>query len=237
VSARLRKIIDHFGGASPVILAVGLLIIASAWFFVELADEVVEGDSRQFDEWVLQSLRDPADPAMPRGPTWLKLIMADITALGGVAVLCIMTTAVVGYMLMTRKFAAIALILGATIGGVLVGSVLKQQFARPRPSVVPHLTEVLTHSFPSGHSMYSAIVYLTLGALLTRLTPGWREKIYLIVVALGIIFLIGISRIYLGVHYPTDVLAGWTAGLAWALLCWLVARYLQRKGAVEKEDE
>jgi undecaprenyl-diphosphatase len=114
---------------------------------------------------------------------------------------------------------------------------MKYFFARPRPSVVPHLAGVMTASFPSGHSMYSAVVYLTLGALLARLVPDWHVKIYCIFLALVLIVLVGISRVYLGVHYPTDVMAGWTAGLVWALLCWLVARYLQIRGTVEKDTE
>src|SRR5205085_9940078 len=106
-------------------------------------------------------------------------------------------------------------------------------FDRPRPSVVPHLSHVMTSSFPSGHSLLSAVVYLTLGSLLARLVGPPRLKLYFLGVAVLLSFLVGLSRVYLGVHYPTDVLAGWAAGLTWAVLCWLLARYLQHRGAVE----
>jgi undecaprenyl-diphosphatase len=117
---------------------------------------------------------------------------------------------------------------------VLLSTVLKDLFGRPRPTVVPHLFYVSSASFPSGHSMLSAVVYLTLGSLLARLVEQRRLKVYFLSVALLLSFLVGVSRVYMGVHYPTDVLAGWSAGLAWGLLCDLVARWLQQHGAVEK---
>jgi undecaprenyl-diphosphatase len=80
----------------------------------------------------------------------------------------------------------------------------------------------------------SAVVYLTLGALLARLADQRRVKLYFLAVAALLTLLVGLSRVYLGVHYPTDVLAGWSAGLVWATLCWLAARSLQRRGAVER---
>jgi undecaprenyl-diphosphatase len=81
--------------------------------------------------------------------------------------------------------------------------------------------------------MASAVIYLTLGALLARFAVRRRVRVYVVGVSLLLTLLIGITRVFLGVHYPSDVLAGWSAGLGWALLCWLVARYLQYRGAVE----
>jgi undecaprenyl-diphosphatase len=185
----------------------------------------------------VRKLRRADDPATPIGPRWLQECGRDITALGGVTVLTLVTFSVAGYLLMARKFHAMWLVLIATFGGLIVSSILKRSFERGRPDIVPHLSHVYTSSFPSGHSMLSAVVYLTLGSLLARLAPGYAVKIYFIALALVLTFLVGVSRVYMGVHYPTDVLAGWTAGLVWAILCWLVARYLQRRGTVENDDE
>ena len=205
--------------------------------FVELADEVTEGDTQKFDEWAIEVLRRCDDPATPIGPRWLHEAARDITGLGGVMVLSLTSLAVAGYLWMAKKYHAMWLVIIATTSGLIVSTVLKRSFDRDRPDIVPHLSHVYTSSFPSGHSMLSAVVYLTLGALLARLAPGLAIKIYFIAVALGLTFLVGVSRVFMGVHYPTDVLAGWTAGLVWAILCWLAARYLQRRGAVEKDTE
>jgi undecaprenyl-diphosphatase len=102
--------------------------------------------------------------------------------------------------------------------------------------VVEHLVEEQSMSFPSGHAMMSAVIYLTLGVLLAQVAKTWPLRLYALIVALTISFLVGLSRVYLGVHYPTDVLAGWAAGLAWALLCWAITRWLQRRGLVEKPE-
>jgi undecaprenyl-diphosphatase len=110
---------------------------------------------------------------------------------------------------------------------------LKHLFGRERPDIILHMVMVHTPSFPSGHAMLSAVIYLTLGALLAQVVQRRASRIYFLTVAMVLTFLIGLSRIYLGVHYPTDVLAGWAVGLAWALFCWLVARQLQRRGAIE----
>ncbi len=125
------------------------------------------------------------------------------------------------------------LVVVATAGGGLLNEVLKWWFARKRPEIVPHLVSVGSASFPSGHSMLALVTYLTLGALLARFASRRRSRTYCIVVSLLLALLVGLSRVYLGVHYPTDVLAGWSAGLAWALPCWLVARYLQYRGSVK----
>jgi undecaprenyl-diphosphatase len=141
-----------------------------------------------------------------------------------------------GFLLLVRRWRTLALVVGSTLGGTLVNALLKRLFARPRPTVVPHLTEVMTESFPSGHAMLSAIVYLTLGALLAQLVQRRRLKAYLVGVALGLTLLIGLTRVYLGVHYPTDVLGGWMAGLGWALVTALVARAARRRSPALREE-
>ena len=229
--------ISWLAGHVNIVLVAVLLIVGGTWVFIELADEVREGDTQRFDDWAVRAMRHADDPSRPIGPHWLPEVGRDLTALGGVAVLSLTTAFVAGYLLIVRKYHAMWLVLGATLGGLLISTLLKHLIDRARPDLVPHLSHVYTSSFPSGHSMLSAVVYLTLGALLTRLASERRVKLYFLAAALLLTFLVGVSRVYMGVHYPTDVLAGWTAGLVWALLCWLVARYLQRRGAVEKDAD
>lgn len=214
-----------------------LLVSGIVWGFAELADEVLAGGTHAADEAILLALRAPGDPADPLGPGWVEELGRDFTALGGVGILVSMSLAVVGYLLIQRKRHAALLVVVAVAGGLLISTLLKQGFDRPRPDLVPHGSIVYTASFPSGHSMLSATVYLTLGALLARVHAGLAMKAYFLLVAAGLTFLVGVSRVYLGVHWPTDVLAGWAGGAAWAILCWTVALQLQRRGQVEEEAE
>lgn len=218
-----------------VTLAVMAVVLAGAWAFFAIADEVLEGDARPFDERVLLAMRTPGDTADPKGPDWFEEAARDITALGSTAVQALLTIAVVVYLAMQRKYHATIFVAVAIVGGVALSHALKLGFARPRPELVSHGMEVFTPSFPSGHSMTSAVTYLALGALLARLHAHPAMKAYLMALAAGIAILVGLSRVYLGVHWPTDVLAGWTAGAAWALACWLIMRWLQRRGRVEEE--
>jgi undecaprenyl-diphosphatase len=213
----------------------GLLAVAGGvWAFVELADEVVEGETEWIDRALLLALRSAADPSDLLGPPWLEEVGRDLTALGGLAVLSLLSLAVTVFLLLRRLRGAAALLAASVAGGMLASSVLKEFFERPRPDLVPHGAEVFTASFPSGHAMMSAVVYLTLGALLARVETGLRVKAFVLSVSVLLTVLVGISRVYLGVHWPTDVLAGWTVGAAWAVMCWLIARVLQRKGRVEE---
>ncbi len=232
---RFRQLIDWIGSHELSVQIAFLVIVAAIWGFVKIADEVAEGDTAKFDTWAVQAMRRPGNLAEPIGPLWLAEVGRDLTALGGVACLSLLTTAVVGWLWLRNRYRAAILVLVATLGGLAVSSFLKWFFERPRPAVVPHLARVYTSSFPSGHSMLAATVFLTLGALLASFVEERRLKAYFLFVAVVLTILIGISRVYLGVHYPTDVLAGWTAGMAWAVACWLVARLLQRRGAVEKD--
>ena len=191
-----------------------------AWLFFELAENVLQGETARLDRALMLALRQPDDASMPRGPAWLGQVARDITALGGAPVLCLIVAVVTVYLLLASKPHTALYVLLATVTGSLTSLVLKAFVARPRPDLFTHRDRVITMSFPSGHAMLSAVVYLTLGALLTRVVPTRRLKAYVMAVTLLLTGLVGLSRIYLGVHWPTDVLAGWAAGGAWALGCW-----------------
>ncbi|PYN87803.1 MAG: phosphoesterase [Candidatus Rokuibacteriota bacterium] len=233
-SARaLRLAVRWVTGQEAVVLLTALGVVLSLLVFAKTAGEIMEGDLREFDDGVLRLLRSHEDQRVPIGPAWLVQAAIDVTALGGTTVLALVLTIVVGYLALERRYDAIVLVVVATAGGGLLSELLKWWFARQRPQIVPHLVEVGSASFPSGHSLLAVVTYLTLGALLARFVQRRRTRTYCIVVSLLLALLVGLSRIYLGVHYPTDVLAGWSAGLAWALPCWLVARYLQYRGRVK----
>lgn len=212
--------------AVAAFLGIALALLA----FIEISDEVTEGEGevRWFDDGLLLALRT-SDPADPIGPRWFEETVAEITALGGFGVLALVTLFVVGFLAMQRKWGDMALVLVATIGGTLISEGLKIGFSRPRPDLVAHVVDVTSMSFPSGHAMLSAVTYLTLGALLARSQEQGRVRGYILSAAILLTLLIGASRVYLGVHWPTDVLAGWCLGAAWALLCWVVATLVMRR--------
>jgi undecaprenyl-diphosphatase len=202
------------------------LAAISAWGFIELLDEVQEGDTREIDMAIMLAFRAPGDPADPIGPLWLEEAVRDITALGSTPILVIAVLAVFGFLMLAKAWRPAIFTLAASGGGLVLSSLLKEVIDRPRPDLVPHGNVVFTASFPSGHSMMSAVVYFTLAALIARLIERRRLKGYTMGVALILTLLVGVSRVYLGVHWPSDVLAGWAAGAAWALGCWLVARWI-----------
>lgn len=210
----------------PGVLIPVLLLAAAASAFIALLDEVSEGDTRAIDEAIILAFRVPGDPADPIGAPWFEEAMRDITALGSAPALVIAVLAVFGFLALAKAWRPAIFILVASGGGLIVSSLLKYTIDRPRPDLVPHGNLIYTSSFPSGHSMMSAVVYFTLAALVTRLIERRRLKGYALGVALILTLLVGVSRIYLGVHWPSDVLAGWAAGAAWALGCWLIARWI-----------
>jgi undecaprenyl-diphosphatase len=217
----------------PILLTL-LLAAGALWTFIEVADEVTEGSTAAIDRAILLMLRDSADPTRMAGPGWLQEMMRDFTGLGGYGILTLATVAAAGFLLLEGKWHAAVLLLAAVLGGMLLSTLLKAGFDRARPDLVPHGSIVTSASFPSGHSTLSAVAYLTIGALVARFRPDPRVRVFVLVVAMLITFLVGISRVYLGVHWPTDVVAGWALGAAWALLCWFVALVLQMRGEVEQ---
>jgi undecaprenyl-diphosphatase len=223
-----------FRSWQPRALGSLLLIACSTWLFVAIADEVLEGDTHSIDSRVLRALRSGDDPELLRGPRWLKETARDTTALGGYTVLLLTTFGVVGFLFLAGHPRDARFVLTAVAGGWLLGYAVKWGFDRPRPDVVPHLSDVMSSSFPSGHSMMSAVVYLTLGSLLTNVVSSFRLKCYFLCCAVLLTLLVGLSRLWMGVHYPSDVLAGWCLGLGWAEICWLIhtrlAQRLQERG-------
>ncbi|MCF8104224.1 MAG: phosphatase PAP2 family protein [Desulfohalobiaceae bacterium] len=218
-----------------ITLVLILIVSAGSWSFIELADEVLEGETMSLDRSILLSMREADDQSDLWGPKWLEETGRDLTSLGGIAVLALLGLGVAGFLILDNK-PRTALFLVVSIGGaLLISQLLKSEFVRPRPDLVPHESVVYTKSFPSGHSMLAAATYLTLAVLLSRVLQRPRLQAYVLFLAVFFTVLVGVSRVYLGVHWPTDVLAGWTSGAVWAVVCLLVLRILQKKRIVEAE--
>lgn len=232
-----QRLVRWVGNRELSLLLLLFVLCATASGFLALLSAVLEGDTREFDRTVMLALRESSDPSNPIGPGWVEETGRDFTALGGIAVLSLVTLTVCGYLFLARKRHAALLVLVATLGALGLSTLLKDVIDRDRPDLVSHGTRVYTASFPSAHSMHAASVYMTLGALLARVQSRRRIKTFILLVAASTTCIVGVSRVYLGVHWPTDVVAGWSAGVGWATLCWLVARWLQRQGQVEGDPE
>ncbi|HLR26273.1 MAG TPA: phosphatase PAP2 family protein [Fodinibius sp.] len=234
--ADLRSFLYPNGfGFNQFTLMLSLLVIVSGlWVFIALTDEVMENEQLSYDQEMLKLMRTGPDNAVPVGPDWLPDKVKDISALGSTPVLFLVVASVTGFLLLRRRYQSALLILVATGVGVLVVASAKEWLARPRPDIIPHLVAVSSQSYPSGHTTMSAVVYLSLAAMLAQLQQRKRIKIYSIGIALMLTFLVGLSRVYLGVHYPSDVLAGWAFGLAWASLCWMSFDWLGNKYLMSK---
>jgi undecaprenyl-diphosphatase len=181
-----------------------------------------------FDQSLLLALREPSDRANPIGAPWFEEAVRDITALGSFAVLTLVTTVAVIFLVVSKKYAEAATLFFAAVLGQILSETIKAFIGRPRPDLVAHIVDTTSASFPSGHSMMSAAIFLTIGAMLARVQPSRRLKTYIHVVALLLTVMVGMSRVYLGVHWPTDVLAGWCFGALWAILCWSVVAWFTR---------
>jgi len=196
--------------------AVALLLLGLFWF----GHEIMEGDGARLDRAIILSLRVPGHPEQPLGPHWLPSAVRDVTALGSTTVLTMVVTITACFLALQQRFRSTLLVVGATTLGALAVTFIKALIARSRPDIVQQLMAEASHSFPSGHAANSAIVYLTLATLVFPLVRGWRMRGFVLATAMLLVGLIGVSRVYLGVHWPSDVLAGWAFGACWALLWW-----------------
>lgn len=218
-------------------LLVGLGLCALLLVFVSLAGLVMGGDTQTFDTKILRALRDPADLAKPIGPGWLEGVLLDLTALGGPTVIGLVTVGVTGFFVLQTRYRTALVVAVTCFGGEVLDTVMKLLFNRPRPTVVPHLRQAYSTSFPSGHAMESAIVYLTLAAILMRAVDNRATKLYILGIAVLLTTLVGSSRVYLGVHYPTDVLGGWVVGFFWASICGLAAHQFEGTTHIQAEKQ
>lgn len=231
-SVHYQRLRDFIQGEASILATIGIasgLVLA----FLHLADEVVEGDTETFDNALLMIFRTPGNIDQVIGPLWVQEMVRDITALGSFACLGLLVLGVVAYLVLAGMRSAALLVAISVLGGTLLSTALKIGYDRPRPDLT-HMTHQFTASFPSGHAMLSAVTFLTLGALLARLAPTRNLRIFSICAALFLTLIVGISRLYLGVHFPSDVLAGWCLGAAWALLCSSAAVLMQKRGEVEE---
>jgi len=231
----MRRLITFFRAWELRAWAALVLATAGIWGGLALSEAVAEGETGRWDRWLLKLGRQPDDLGVLRGPGWLPEVVRDITALGSVVVLMMSTAGVVGFLWLSGKRRTAAFLAIAIIGGAIMASGLKLAFDRTRPDVVPHLAHVSSASFPSGHSMMSAVTYLTLGGMVMAVVEGRILKMYVLGLAVALSILVGVSRVLLGVHYPSDVLAGWTIGLAWSETCWLVHAWLTNRPRVPEK--
>ena len=196
-----------------------------------LTETIAEGGSFRFDAALLVALRRSGRLDQPIGPAWLLQSAIDLSALGGFTLQWLLGGASVLFLVYVRRRAEAAWLTGSILGASVLNAGLKSMLHRPRPELVPHLAVVSNASFPSGHAMISAAIYLTIGAMLAETQPRRAARIFLMSFSGLLVLLIGVSRIYLGVHWPSDVLAGWCLGSVWALIVFTANRTLRVRHA------
>ncbi len=223
----LRRTAAAVRSREPRMLVIALILVLCALVFVVVADEVAEGDTARIDERVVRAFRDPDRPGEMIGPDWSERFVRELSALGSFPVLTLVTLAAAGFVALSGRGRTVAVLMISACGAMALAFTVKALLDRPRPDLpVP---EHSSASFPSAHAMGSAAVYLTLGVMLAAVLEQRRTKAYVLALALSLAGIIGVTRVMLGVHYPTDVLGGWAGGLAWALGCWVVARLVDRR--------
>jgi undecaprenyl-diphosphatase len=211
-------------GALGIFLVAGLFVAALGLIaFLALANHVQSGKTQAFDEAVIRWMG-------AHHTSGLDALMLEITALGtGTVVMMIVAVAGLFLVLTSHKYSAI-LLLASAAGGIVLNGVLKIGFNRPRPAIFLPEVHTVSSSFPSGHAMSAAIVYSTVAYLAARLHKRRWARWLVMTAAFVVIALIAVSRLYLGVHYPSDVVAGLAIGLAWAGFCMATLEAIQKFG-------
>ena len=220
-------------------LVAGAMVASICMFVVfgEIVDEVLEGDSHELDTKILLMLREPGNADSPLGPVWFEEMVRDFTSLGGMGPLTLITLTVFVYLILRNLKGHAFYLLATVITGTALSNLLKIGFDRPRPDLVPHGSMTFTNAFPSGHSFMATVVYLTLAVILSQAEKSRSAKIYILSLGVLISVIVGASRVYLGVHWPSDVLAGWVIGAGWALLFWVLAEYLKMRNVLKKRGD
>lgn len=214
--------------AKRVAIVIAALVVA----FVGLASGVLSAATEPIDHAILQALRtDASDPA---GPAWLERTMVNLSALGSTAVATLLVCTAALFLLLDHRPRQAFLLIGATVIAAIGLTALKQAIGRERPSIVEHIEVVNGLSFPSGHTLIAAVLYPTLGMLIASNLRQRHLKVFVFVVAALLALIVGFTRVYLGVHYPSDVLGGWLLGLAFALAAGMVIHTLKRQHIVER---
>lgn len=202
-------------------IAIGALALLG----LAVASLLADGGSLGFDRSLMLALRTPGAPDDPLGPRWFEDVMRDMTALGGIGVVIGASLMFAGYLALERRLVDIAVLATSIVGAQLVSGVIKHLVQRPRPDLVSHEAAIYSASFPSGHTLMATVVYITFALLLAADFADRRVREYLLASAWLVAFAVGASRIYLGVHWPSDVLAGWSLGALWMLA---MRRFLPR---------
>lgn len=220
------------GVSHPPYAFIALAALAGAVLILALlGGTIARGAQFEFDRAIMLALRTSGELSTPIGPPGLQTAMIDFTALGGGILLTLVTVLAIGFLLASRHLLTAALVFGGTVTGSALIHFGKILVGRERPALVDHLVEVSSASFPSGHAGNSAIVYLTIALTVMQIVPSRAARAYLFGATIALVLLIGVSRVYLGVHWPSDVLAGWSAGALWALSWWALGAWLRTRPA------
>jgi len=208
------------------------VLLAASALFAWMADEVGEGSTQRFDNAVLLWLKQHSSPLLDR-------LALEVTALGSGGVVVMMVLVSTAFLWMSKHRYSVLMLWVALLGGEALNGLLKRAFDRPRPNLFQWKTTASLSSFPSGHAMTSVIVYVTLAYLIARLEPSRAMRRLTLGFAAVLVLGIGWSRLYLGVHYPSDVLAGYAAGFAWSTFCALgieTVRHFRHRDPAAREE-